>query len=176
MTATPLPVPAAPAGPPASGTLVSSTPTPQQLTGTKSKERRSLRAGFVAERMIRASFPRQKSRSDFSRLARVSLPGALLPGDTTPYSGGKGGGGRLAWATHARFLSHAVKHVKCQVSPKFRYVTAAYVYPRRADTNTAPVCIHTWTANPNHRIMTCVRIYGERERERKPAVFCMASL
>lgn len=47
MTATPPPAPPDPAGPPTSGTLDSSTPTPQQLAGTKSEEGLSYAYVFV---------------------------------------------------------------------------------------------------------------------------------
>lgn len=56
MTATPPPVPPDPAGPPTSGTLESSTPTPQQLAGTESEKGLSYNTRFVVpEKFVGAS-------------------------------------------------------------------------------------------------------------------------
>jgi len=113
MTATPLPVPPAPAGPPASGTFGSSTPTPQQLAGTESE---GSHARFVAPEKF--SLP-AKVALGFLAGSRFPSP---LPLRRRVHRGNPGLPGRV--------FSRAKRSTpSAQVSPKFRYVTA-YVYPR----------------------------------------------
>lgn len=75
MTATPPPVPPDPAGPPTSGTFESSTPTPQQLAGTKSEK-------ALTSRTVRYSGKihwRVKAKVDARiSLARVSLTRGIM--------------------------------------------------------------------------------------------------
>ena len=103
MTATPPPVPPAPVGPPASGTLESSTPTPQQLAGTEK--------GRKTHTHTRYSLLRKNSLACQceSRLARVS-PSSRFSGHHRPS------------VTEIRLIRLnprdaflAPKHVKCQV-------------------------------------------------------------
>lgn len=65
MTATPPPVPADPADPPTSGTLESSTPTPQQLAGTKSEEGLSHTYGSLFRKNSLARVSKRKSMLGF---------------------------------------------------------------------------------------------------------------
>jgi len=112
MTATPPPAPPDPAGPPTSGTLESSTPTPQQLAGTKMK-----RGSHTCSLLRKNSLARRSEsrRSDFvsSRFSQKRHHG---PTESARIYKGIG-----------MFL--AQKHMKCQVrsapNPDTLYV---YVY------------------------------------------------
>ena len=112
MTATPPPVPPAPVGPPASGTLESSTPTPQQLAGTEK--------GRKTHTHTRYSLLRKNSLACQceSRLARVS-PSSRFSGHHRPSVTEI----RLIRLESTGRVSRAeAREVPGEVGPEFRYV------------------------------------------------------